>query len=38
MQINQGTRQQNLIVIALSLCSLHTDKNVDWIAIYVHTP
>lgn len=38
MQINQGTRQQKLIVIALSLCNSHTDKNVDWITIYVHTP
>jgi len=37
MYINQGTRQQKLIVIALSLCSLHTDKNVDWATIYVQT-
>jgi hypothetical protein len=38
MQISQGARQQKLIVIALFLCSLHTDKNVDWITIHVHAP
>ena len=33
-----GYQTTNLIVIALYLCSLHTDKDVDWITIYVHTP
>jgi hypothetical protein len=38
MQVNQVTRQQKLIVIALCLCSLNIDKNVEWTKIYVRTP